>query len=148
MIRKLMPLFCVGFGGYFAVMGIFKYHVWDKGPRGGFLPLVMGLFVAALSFVVFFRELKPAAAGNGEKQRSTFNFSMLIPPAVVLTAILASYLVGLLPAIGLMVFGWLVILEKVKPLKALLVSAILLVAVWLIFSMWLRVPFPTGIFKT
>ena len=125
-------LICV----YWFIAGMFRYGLWvDDGPGGGFM-LVFSSVVAAI-FAVFLLK-------NPEAPKFLVRLSSFRPVFMIAGTVALSYLIGLMPALALMAFIWLRLLEKYSLATTLMITGGLMLAVWGCFSYWLGVPFPTG----
>ncbi len=112
------------------------YGIWNEGPRGGFMPLLAGLITLGFSL---------AAMWKGKIGDKPWHWTIFIPVACVVAVILAIPVLGLLPGIFLMLVLWFRFLEKFSWKFTLGTSVCVLGCVWLIFSLWLMVPFPRGL---
>jgi putative tricarboxylic transport membrane protein len=145
----------LAFGGGFALAGLFwiatsaTMPMWEGfTPGSGFLPLIYGIVLAALSAL----QLATAYASR-ELSSSETEAAVREPigkPLLVLAA-LALAVLGMEPAgFDIAVFVMLVFLygyvEKLPLLRAVAVSACTVASLALIFRFWLGVPLPTGYF--
>ena len=139
--------------GFVVIVGAARYSFGTLGnPGPGFFPVVLGCLLVILSGTRFLRALMWRFAEGKEKKGVLF-FSDLSSAKRVGT-IFASLLflrfafpfLGLLP--GLFIFSFLVMiaLEPTKWRKALVFSLIAAVGNYLLFSVWLQIEFPVGIF--
>ena len=117
-------------------MAVTRYGVWHEGPRGGFMPALAALVTLGFSLAAIFK----AKRDTGHPWFKT----VFIPVLIVLALIFVSRVVGLLPALFLMLIGWFRCLEKYSWAFTGIMSVCVIGCVWLIFSFWLKVPFPTG----
>ncbi|WP_409202842.1 hypothetical protein [Vibrio sp. SS-MA-C1-2] len=60
--------------------------------------------------------------------------------------LIAFFFSGFFIALFVFISGWFILIEKFNVKKATLISAITVVILFLIFEMWLSVPFPRGMF--
>ncbi|GHS93630.1 hypothetical protein AGMMS50276_04590 [Synergistales bacterium] len=107
-------------------------------PGGGFIPALTGAFLIIVALM-----------GLIDKHKFRVHFkptlSMFLPPLFILAALGVSYLVGMLPAIALMVFSWLKWVEKYSISRSTKITLILILFTYAIFRVWLRVLFPMGL---
>jgi putative tricarboxylic transport membrane protein len=81
--------------------------------------------------------------GRSPRQRTRMLWAVL---AIVTGALLLVPVIGFLPAFAIVLVGCSFFVERRKLLPSLLVSGIALVAAYLIFGVFLRVPLPVSIF--
>ena len=123
---------------YWIYTSITAYGFWNEGPRGGFMPLLAGLITLGFSLAAMLR-----TAGK----ELPWHRTVFIPVAIVLTLIGAVQIVGMLPALFLMLVGWTKGLERYSWKFSLILSACVIFMVWAVFKLWLSVPFPTGLLE-
>lgn len=105
------------------------------------MPLLAGLFT------IIFALWMMIAARNETVSAELASWHALLPIAGLVGVLAGSYVVGLIPAIALFLFLWLKVVEH-YPLKFSLVTGVSSAAVlYLIFGVWLQVPFPLGILE-
>lgn len=143
MLEIIITCLCILMGVYWALTGLLKLDFWSEsgGPGGGFIPLAVGVFVVIMGIYSLVKGRKKI---KDEKVR--LECKSFLPAAAVLAAILLTYVTGMIPAAFLLILLWLVLIEKTRIPKAFCISALFMAAVWFVFSWWLKVPFPTGIF--
>lgn len=119
-----------------------KLAFWDRyGPGPTFVPY----FVAAILLAVCI----PIILSRNRVSQEQFGCS---PPATVkyigtiIVLVVLFPLVGALVSIGVFSFLELIWIEKFRVRRALIVSVITVFMVWVIFSLILSVPFPSGPF--
>jgi len=122
--------------------GVIDLGVWDRvSPGGGFVPAFIGAFLMILSVLRLFG-----------KHNTHVNFKfvsrMWLPPLAIVATLGVSYLVGMLPAIALMIFCWLKIVEKYPFWKTTQIVFIAVLLIYGIFRVWLKVLFPLGLLST
>ncbi len=121
-------------------------------PGPGFFPVILGSLLVILSGIRLVRILFQCFTRREEIKRSSFFSGPLSAKRVII--IFASLLflrfafpfLGLLP--GLFMFSFLVMiaLEPTQWRKALIFSLFSAVGNYLLFSVWLQIEFPVGIF--
>ncbi len=136
-MRKLFPVFAIALGVFWAAMS-FRYGLWiRRGPGGGFFPLVGGLLCAGFGLIYLLGEMRSPTPASVDKK-------FLYPILAVLSALVASYAIGLLPALLLFIFLWLWLYEKRGVSSSLLIAACTAAGIWAVFVHWLVVPLPQG----
>ena len=127
-------------GLIYVLIGTTKYGLW-KGITiaGGFVPTVVGGLVLILSILMIISKSK-----RNEKA-DPFEKKALIPVAAMVVILLCNLLVGLLPACMVVSFLWLRFIEKYSWKSSILSTAFLWIFIYLVFRLWLNVPFPTGL---
>jgi hypothetical protein len=122
---------------YWFYMGVAKYGLWfDGGPGGGFMPVFSSVFAAL--FALFLLKRGDAV--------SSIPYSAYIPVGMVILAVGLTWIIGMLPALAVVLFLWFWQLEQFSLSRSALLTVIPMAVVVAIFRVWLRVPFPTGIF--
>ncbi|KAA5604260.1 hypothetical protein F1188_16970 [Roseospira marina] len=138
MSRRAIPILVLLMSVFWFYKGVFDYGVWyNDGPGGGFMP-VFASSLAALFAVILL--VKPDTTAQAIPPAA------FIPLGMVGAAFTLSMLVGLLPALAVMLFLWLWLLERYRPLTSLFITFWPMLVVYGIFRLWLNVPFPTGLF--
>jgi len=153
-------------GGYWVQQGLSVYGFWKNNiPGSGFLPVLFGLIVLCLTVVSLIGVIKQrhttriVALGESNPEATTAQNRVtfkgliasprirpLIPSVYTLLAILLMVIVGVVPAMFLTAFVWLFWYSKIALGKSLFISAMVSLFVFLVFVLWLGIPFPRGIF--
>lgn len=144
-------------GGYWVQQGISVYKFWLKGvPGSGFMPVLFGVLLMVFSgylLVQAVRKLKQdpgSEAKEGKPATAEGKYPVwirpLVPAVYTLLAIGLMVLTGVIPAMFLTAFLWLFCISKVKLGKSLLITTIVTLFVFLVFVLWLKIPFPRGVF--
>lgn len=121
----------------------FIYGFWKKGrPGGGFIGVLFGAVILVIALIMGIKMLIKRDFGKKIK----LHLSAFFPIIIGAVAVASSYLVGFIPAILLFMVGWLRFISKYRWVKTLLISVLFTIGIYLIFVVWLRVPFPTGVF--
>ncbi|WP_043531958.1 tripartite tricarboxylate transporter TctB family protein [Litchfieldella xinjiangensis] len=137
-LPALVTIGIVLMGASWAVLGYFKYGLWvNNGPGAGFFPVVAGLGAAVLGIYEFlFSPVKAKAVGTKS-----------LWPAVAMAITVASIpLVGMVLAMALFIVLWILVIERKTWHKAVLTGAGAGTGIYLVFALWLKVPFPQGFF--
>ncbi|HKM08656.1 MAG TPA: tripartite tricarboxylate transporter TctB family protein [Sphaerochaeta sp.] len=149
------------FGGYWVQQGIFVYKFWIKGlPGSGFMPVLFGVLLMVLSGFLLIQDLRrkieksDSTNSSGDEDEISSKpdekypewIRPLIPAVYTLLAIGLMVVAGMVPAMFLTAFIWLFLIGKIKLGKSLLISIIITLVVYLVFVLWLRIPFPRGVF--
>lgn len=120
-------------------LGIFEYGLWDgrHGPLPGLFPTAIASILLIVGIIGAIRSLKEKRA---EYKRAAFEVM-----ASLALLLVASFTIGILPALLIYFVLWQIIVEKTsipaKILSTIVVSAIVLG----VFVFWLKVPFNKGI---
>lgn len=138
-IRYMIPGLFMLLGALFAYFGVSKYGLWDsvKGPIAGFFPFLLGLIIVVVGFIDLVFAIK-----RNEEQIQWKNFLIALAVAAVIAM---SYVIGLLASTFLFLFLWLWKVEKYPLRTTLTVVVIVFVMIYLLFVLWLKVPFERGI---
>ncbi len=134
-------LFWAAVGIFFALGAVRLKLGTFRNPGPGFIPLGIALLLLFFSLFTLARGLiKPA----GKAREIPWKRPALVIGAVFLYGLLLS-LIGFLPATFILMailLGLLMKVEKGRWLYVLLFSAVTALGAWLVFSVFLRVPFP------
>lgn len=148
-INMLMVLL----GGYWVQQGLVVYKFWVKGvPGSGFMPVIFGLFLMLLSgfLAVVAVKKRVGATDKGQSKEDGAKYPLwirpLVPAVYSMFSIVLMVSVGVLPTMFLTAFIWLLVVSKSPLGKSLFVSVVITLCVYLIFVLWLRIPFPRGVF--
>lgn len=82
----------------------------------------------------------PVVYKEGALQRRAF-----YPVLATVLALASVSVLGLIISMGLFVFFWLIILEKFSLPKATTIGACSTLFIYVVFKVWLMVPFPKGL---
>lgn len=148
-------------GGYWVQQGIFVYKFWVKGlPGSGFMPVLFGLLLMVLTGFLLVQIVRKKIKKkdsevaieelDDQPTKDTDSYPAwlrpLIPALYTLISIGLMVVVGVVPAMFLTAFIWLFFIAKIKIGKSLLVTVIVTLVVYLVFVLWLKIPFPRGVF--
>jgi polyferredoxin len=136
-VHYILEIIFIVIGAYSIFMGISKYGFWSGTvPGGGFMPVLMGGLLILFSVLTFL----------SKKNRIKFNINKkgLLPVLGIIGALLIHLVIGLIPAVAVMIFGWLKFIEKYSIKSSMIVTALTTAIAYAIFGLWLRVPFPMG----
>ncbi len=137
----------VGLASIFAIVGVVwiagaaRMTIWDGGfaPDSGFLPLIYGILLTALSAItvvsLFWGD---AAADAGAIAKP------LLVLAAVLVAVIGLSVAGFGIAIFLMLLFLYAVVEKLPVVRSLLAAAGTTAVLYVVFKTWLGVPLPIG----
>ena len=120
-----------------------------ENPGPGFLPLLASIILFSLSVLVFVLDIKgheKNEKSEGKIFRNRFPKPMAFVTALVVYTSLLGQLGYLITTFMLMVVMFSLTSPK-KTFQNILVSAMLVILSYLIFSRWLRVQLPVGLFS-
>lgn len=137
--NQLLPVLTALIAIVFIYLGLTRYGFWDKdqGPMPGFFPVVISIamfLTSILTFVFSFKEKAPVW--------SAANWLVVLSVALIIGA---TFLIGLIPSVGVYVLVWLRGYEKCSWKQTLITFAVIMSIVILCFVVWLGVPFPKGL---
>ncbi len=136
----VLPGLSVLMGLYWAVKA-FGYRLWVlNGPGGGLFPLIAGILAIIFGVVMIMRRYRT-------KKKSDFSVKSIFPVVSVIGIIIASYIIGLIPSLGVFIIAWMVFYEKEPWLKSTAVGIGTALVFYLVFDLWLAVPLPMGLFE-
>ncbi|KKK36501.1 hypothetical protein WQ57_18985 [Mesobacillus campisalis] len=134
---RMISVFIILFGGYWAFKGWTEYGFWiDKTPGSGFLPVIIGIATMLLATLGLLKNNPPVF--RIEKK----NF---VPVIGALLMVASISVFGMIISILLFLVLWLLIVEKFTIKRASILGLSTTLVIYLIFDMVLKVPFPTGI---
>jgi len=135
---RIVPILSILIGIYWLFFAVTEYGLWTgTSPGAGFMPAIVGIMLILFSLMIL---KTPAVYKPGALQKKTF-----YPVIAAVLALASVYLVGLIIAMGLFVLLWLLILEKFTLIKSAVFGVSATVFVYLVFKVWLMVPFPKGL---
>jgi len=137
--KGIIPIFTILVSVIFIYFGFTKYGFWDpmKGPKPGFVPVLISFLLLGISLLALFTSLKEEAP---EFPKDNW-YCVLGMVALVI----GSFIIGLIPSVIVYLLVWLKRFEKVSWKSTIIVMAIVLVIVIGVFVMWLGIDFPKGI---
>lgn len=141
-IMQVIPAVGIIMSVVFIYLGVYKYGFWDefKGPRPGFFPTLIAALMLGSSLLALLFSFKEKAP--------SWTLENWILPLSVLVLLGTTFIIGLLPSLGIFVLLWLRVFEKCSWKTTLIVFAVVAFIVVGAFVLWLGVPFPEGIILT
>jgi len=143
--------------GLWMYMGISEYGMWIPGVSAdtGFIPTVFGAIVLLFSIVKLVKDIKAYRQSRAEataeaKKLSVMEVLVKLKPLLpALTAVLAILLIkflGMVIGTFLSLFFYMKVVNNDKWIKSIWVPAVITLFFYGVFVLWLKVPFPRGIF--
>lgn len=138
-INQIIPAVSAAIAIVFVWLGLAKYGFWhaSQGPMSGFYPTIIGIGLFIMSIVGFVFSFKDKAP--------IFPAESWMAVLGALAIIAASFLIGLIPSVGVYVILWLKWYEKYSWKTTLITFAVIMAIVIGCFVLWLQVPFPRGL---
>ena len=133
-------LFLIGVGAAWEAIHIGLGNFNSPGP--GFYPFWLAVILAVVSFVYFLNHL-----GVDPQAMAFWRKRAWIRPTIIVMfgyGFLLSWL-GFASATFLLFIVWLLVIEREKPFTVALVSITVTTVVYLLFSVFLKVPLPNGL---
>jgi uncharacterized membrane protein len=125
----------------FAGYGIFRYGFWqNNGPGAGFFPTVFGLAAAIAAAAILVRRTQLVEAG--------IEWRSFAPAAAVVAAVLATPLIGMIPALVVFIFLWVKLVENHAWRPTLITTVVAGLVLHFVFAVWLGVRFPDSMLTT
>lgn len=138
-----------------AYVAIFDLGLWIPGVSAdsGFIPLLFSLLTLGCSIPLLIQAVKkyrakgkeadPKAAGSRVTKENALAFVQKYCPAFfAIVGILCLQYLGLIPMVFLLVFGWMKLMNRFGWLKSAMIAGIVTVVIYVIFDIWLQIPFP------
>ncbi|MDD2973003.1 MAG: tripartite tricarboxylate transporter TctB family protein [Lachnospiraceae bacterium] len=140
--KQLIPVLMAAVALVFGLVGVFQLGFWDaaSGPMPGFFPSIMAV-------VMFFTSILAFAQSFKETEKAEYNKFELLVIAAGAGIILATFIIGLVPACFVFVLLWLRILEKAPWKDVIIILLVIAFIVIGVFGMWLGIQFPMGLFE-
>ena len=154
----LIILSCVWAG-----IGIFKLGLWVPGVSAdsGFIPTVFSVVTLICSVLMLIQTLKKRKSGELNQETvpeekadadpeapqdwKSRALAFIRQYAIILFGVfgaLALKYLGLVPMSFLVIFGWMKLMNRASWVKSLTIGALATASIFLIFDMWLKIPFP------
>ncbi len=133
-----VPVAATALGAAFVWMGLTRHGFWHptRGPLDGFYPAVMGAFLVVAGIVGIVQSLR--------EESPVFEPRNWYIPLSTGLVIAFTYLIGILPAVGIYNFVWLKFIHKASWRTTLIYMAVVALVVYGVFIVWLSVPFERG----
>lgn len=140
-------------------IGIFDLGLWIPGVSAdsGFIPTIFSVVTLICAVIMLVQSIKKykeskAEAKPAEKveekaavdtKSEILAFVKLYAPVFFgIFGILCLEFLGLIPMVFLMILGWMKLMNKFPWVKSIIVAVAVTVVIYLIFDMWLQIPFP------
>lgn len=148
-LDQLFAAFLIGFGGYIVWTGLDYGYMRGTTPGPGYFPVLIGIAIIVLSIVNLLRSLAGAENLKDTMARIDIIKTITLTAALVGVVVLTP-LVGLMLAVSLFMFAAAFVIRPSLERKFLvrLIPTCILVPVILnyMFTTFLRIPIPTGMF--
>ena len=158
MLRIVISVLLIIISCVWMFMGITEYGMWIPGVSAdtGFIPTVFGAIVLLFSVVKLIKDIKAYVAVRQQEaavEKKQFSFKetlvTLKPLLPAITAVLAIMLIqfmGMVIGTFLSLFFYMKVVNNDKWVKSIWVPAVITLFFYAVFVLWLKVPFPRGIF--
>lgn len=158
MLRIVISVILIIISCVWMFMGINEYGMWIPGVSAdtGFIPTVFGAIVLLFSVVKLVKDIKAYVAsrqGEAAVEKSAISFKdvlvklkPLLPAVTAILAILLIKFLGMVIGTYLALFFYMKVVNNDKWVKSLWVTAVITLFFYSVFVLWLKVPFPRGIF--
>ena len=135
----------IALAAWFVAIGRrFPYWRHETGPGSGFLPVWLGIALAVLA-VLLFVNAGGTASGDGRwipDRAALRRLALILGASVVFVAVMDA--VGMIVGTALFLVFILRVVERYRWTTVLGVAVAAAAANYVVFTYWLRVPFPTG----
>ena len=134
------------FAVWYSAVALKYYPYWrETGPGSGFLPVWLGIAMGVLALLLLVGAMRRAGSGapwlpEGEGLRK-----LLVVLGAVALLVATLNIVGMILGTALFLVGILRFLERYSWSHSLGIAAATAAANYLVFTYWLRVPFPVSI---
>lgn len=138
--KHIVPLVIAAICLVFLITGLSKFGFWNatqKSPTPAFVPTITCVLLIAICLITVITSLKE----DGKAKYNRDEFLIILTAAAIIGC---TYLIGMLPALGLFVVLWLKLVEHTPWKTTLIILAIVAALVIGVFVMWLGVRFPNG----
>jgi hypothetical protein len=158
MLRIVISVLLILVSCLWMYMGIFEYGMWVPGVSAdtGFIPTVFGAIVLLFSIIKLVRDIKAYSQAKQEsvaveKGKASFleilvKLKPLLPAVVAALAIILIKIFGMVIGTFVSLFIYMKFVNNDKWVKSLWVPAVITLFFYAVFVLWLRVPFPRGVF--
>lgn len=158
MLRIVISVILIIISCVWMFMGINEYGMWIPGVSAdtGFIPTVFGAIVLLFSVVKLVKDIKAYVAsrqGEAAVEKSAISLKdvlvklkPLLPAVTAILAILLIKFLGMVIGTYLALFFYMKVVNNDKWVKSLWVTAVITLFFYAVFVLWLKVPFPRGIF--
>lgn len=139
--KQVVPIIIAIICAIFLVTGLSKFGFWNatnKSPTPAFVPSIICTLLIIICLITVITSLKDGGKAEYHKDE----FLIILTGAAIVGC---TYLIGMLPALGLFVLLWLKLVEHAPWKTTLIIFAIVAALVIGVFVMWLGVRFPTGL---
>lgn len=138
--KQVVPLIIAAICTVFLIAGLSKFGFWNsttKSPTPAFVPSIICVLLIAICLITVFTTLKKGGKAAYHKDE----FLIILTTAAIVGC---TYLIGMLPALGLFIVLWLKLVEH-TPWKTTIILLLVVAALVIgVFVLWLGVRFPTG----
>ena len=138
--KQIVPLIVAAVCLVFLITGLSKFGFWNdaqKSPTPAFVPSIICVLLIAICLITVFTSLKD----DGKAKYHKDEFLIILTAAAIIGC---TYLIGMLPALGLFVILWLQLVAHTPWKTTIIILAIVAALVIGAFVMWLGVRFPNG----
>lgn len=139
--KQIVPLVIAIICAIFLITGLSKFGFWNdatKSPTPAFVPSIICVLLIAICLITIITGMKK----DGKAVYNRDEFLIILTAAAIIGC---TYLIGMLPALGLFVVLWLKLVEHTPWKTTLIILAIVAALVIGVFVLWLGVRFPTGL---
>lgn len=138
-------------------VAIFDLGLWIPGVSAdsGFVPMLFSLLTLLCSIPMLLDSIKKykardveaekaakAADPNSPKEKILAFVRKYCPAFFGIFGILCLQYLGLIPMVLLLVLGWMKLINNFSWPKSVLIAGVVTVVIYLIFDVWLQIPFP------
>lgn len=142
-------------------VGVFDLGLWIPGVSAdsGFIPTIFGIVTLICCAIMLadnikkYKNSKAEALPAEKKEENAETFADLktkvlafvklyAPVFFGIFGILCLQILGLIPMVFLIILGWMRLMNNFSWVKSALTAVAVTVAIYLIFDIWLQIPFP------
>lgn len=143
-------------------VGIFELGLWLPGVSAdsGFIPTVFGVVTLICCVIMLVENIKKyknskaeaqpaeeakeetASAPQDAKGKILAFVKLYAPVFFGIFGLLSLQYLGLIPMVFLIILGWMKLMNQFPWKKSILFAAVVTVVIYLIFDIWLQIPFP------
>ena len=148
-VEVVTALVIFALGGLAVIDAMRIGNGWDQdGPQSGFYPFCVGIFLCVSALAVLVQQFMHRKERNPVFLESGQLYHVLVVLLPSCAYVGAIYLLGIYFASALFLFVFITWQGKYSVIKALPVSLVVPLCIYLMFEIWFKLPLPKGLLGT